>query len=451
MAFVPLTDADRREMLARIGVETIDDLFEDVPPAVRFPELDLPGPLSELEAAQRLRELAGINRSAGELICFAGAGCYNHYVPAAVGAIASRSEFLTSYTPYQAEISQGTLQAMFEFQSLVCELLGMDVANASVYDGSTATAEAVLMAQRITRRDHVVLAGDVHPEYRATVRTYLSGRDIEVLESAVELRGEELIVQSPTELLDERVACVVVQQPTFFGSIVDLRDLAERVHQVGALLIIVVAEAQSLGLLKPPGAWGADIAVAEGQSLGIPMSYGGPWAGLMATRAEFVRQLPGRIVGQTVDQEGRRGFVLTLQAREQHIRREKATSNICTSQTLLALHVTVYLSLLGPHGLRAAASLSHERTRLLAERLGAVKGYRVLTPAPFFNEVLVAGPRPAAELRARLLERGIIGGVEVGRAYPGLEHCLLFCCTELTTPAQIEQLARALADVEEAS
>jgi glycine dehydrogenase subunit 1 len=434
-------------MLERIGVDSVDHLFDDIPVAVRFPELALPEPLSELEARQRMEQWATENRHAGELACFAGAGTYNHYVPATVGAMMSRGEFLTSYTPYQAEMSQGTLQFLFEFQSLTCDLLGLDVANASVYDGSTGTAEAVLMAQRLTRRDRVVLAGDLHPEYRATIETYLAGRGVEVVTSDLRRRDDLLTVQSAQELLDDRTACLVVQQPSFFGGIQDLTSLADQAHQVGALLVVAVPEAVSLGLLKSPGACGADIAVAEGQSLGIPMQYGGPWVGLMATRSAFVRQLPGRIVGATVDHAGRRGFVLTLQAREQHIRREKATSNICTSQALLALGVTVYLSLVGPSGLRSAAALSHQRTRELSDRLADLDGFRVLTPAPFFDEFLLECPAPAAEVRTQLLQRGILGGADLGQHYPELERCLLLCCTELTAPARIDQLANALAEI----
>jgi glycine dehydrogenase subunit 1 len=439
-------------MLERIGVASVEDLFHDVPPSVRFPDLDLPQPLSELEALQKMRELASRNGHVGELDCFVGAGCYNHYVPAAVTALMGRSEFLTSYTPYQPEMSQGTLQMMFEFQSLTCDLLGMDVANGSVYDGSTATAEAVLMAQRLTRRERVVLAGELHPEYRATVATYVRGRGVDLVTSNISYRRDgQLHVQPAYELIDEDTACVVVQQPTYLGRVEDLTPYAERAHQLGALLVVAVPELMSLGLLKPPGAFGADIAVAEGQSLGVPMSFGGPWVGLMATRTEYVRQLPGRIAGATVDQDGRRGFVLTIQAREQHIRREKATSNICTSQTLLALCVTTYLALVGPSGLRAAAGLSHQRTSELAEHLWELYGYRFLTDPPFFNELVVECPRPGAEMRERLLERGIIGGAELGRDYPELADCLLLCCTELTTTDQIERLVAALANIRDAT
>jgi glycine dehydrogenase subunit 1 len=415
-----------------------------VPASVRFPGLDLPAPLSELEALREMQRLASRNGHAGELACFAGAGCYNHYVPAAVDAMMRRGEFLTSYTPYQPEMSQGTLQFLFEFQSLSCDLLGMEVANASLYDGSSGTAEAVLMAQRLTRRDHVVLAADLHPEYRAVIETYLAARDVEVRTAAVDLVNGKLELQPAEALLDDRVACLVVQQPGYFGAIHDLARSAQLAHDVGALLVVAVPEAISLGLLKSPGSCGADIVVAEGQSLGVPMQLGGPWAAMMATRQEYVRQLPGRIVGQTVDGQGRRGFVLTLQAREQHIRREKATSNICTSQALLALGITVYLALVGPSGLRAAAGLSHQRARQLYEVISRIPSFTMLTQPPFFNELLVRCPRPAAEVRERLLEAGIIAGVDVSRDAAALADCLLLCCTELTTPEQIAELEREL-------
>ncbi|MCC7107515.1 MAG: aminomethyl-transferring glycine dehydrogenase subunit GcvPA [Chloroflexi bacterium] len=447
MAFLPLTDAGRQAMLETIGIPSVDDLFADVPEGLRFPALELPGPRSELEAREVMEALAAENRPLSELACFVGAGAYNHYVPAAVSNLMMRSEFLTSYTPYQPELSQGTLQFMFEFQSLVCDLLGMEVANASVYDGSTACAEAVLMAQRLTRRDHVVLAGDLHPEYRETIATYLRARDIKIETGRVERRNGRLELSDLSLNIDQETACVVVQQPGFFGSIGGLSALAELTHAAGALLVVAVPESVSLGLLKPPGAFGADIVVAEGQPLGIPPAFGGPWSGLMATRSAFVRQLPGRIVGETVDHTGKRGFVLTLQAREQHIRREKATSNICTSQTLLALANTIYLSLLGPSGLRSAAGLSHRAAVELAERVERLPGCAVLTPQPFFNEFVVSLPVPAADARCRLIEGGIVGGADLGQWLPGFEDCLLLCCTELNSRCQIDRLVSALAEI----
>src|ERR1700682_1503337 len=390
--FTQLTPDDRAEMLRVIGIDRVEDLFVDVPADARFPVLDLPPALSELEASRHLAELAGQNVSVRDWPCFIGGGAYNHYSPSAVGHIMGRPEFYTAYTPYQPEVSQGTLQVSFEFQSLVCDLLGLEVANDSVYDGASAVGEAVLMAQRLTRRERVVLSGSLNPQWGEVVQAYVGAREVEVVTAGVEIGPTQLGEQRVLDLVDEHTACVVVQQPDVFGHVRDLNGLAEVVHERGALLIIAVADATSLGLLKSAGAWGADIATAEGQSLGLPLQYGGPWAGLMATRTAYLRQLPGRISGQTTDHDGRRGFVLTLQAREQHIRREKATSNICTSQTLLAIGITAYLSLMGPAGLREVARQSHAKAAYAAERIGALPGYEVLTPRPFYNEFLVRTP-----------------------------------------------------------
>jgi glycine dehydrogenase subunit 1 len=447
MAFVPLTAAEREAMLKQIGVTSVADLFVDIPQAVRFPHLDVPAPLTEIEAVAKLSELAARNRHIGQLACFVGAGAYNHYIPSVVGHMMGRSEFYTSYTPYQPEMAQGTLQYMFEFQSLVCDLFEMDVANSSVYDGASALAEAVLMALRISRRERVVMAGSVHPEYRAVVGSYLDGRGVRIVTSEVSLRGGALARQPLADLVDEDTACCVVQQPDFFGSIEDLGAIVARCREVGALLVYAVTEPISLGLVKTPGAWDADIAVAEGQALGVPLSFGGPWVGLMACKQEHLRQLPGRIVGATTDHEGRRGFVLTLQAREQHIRREKATSNICTSQTLLSLAVTVYLSALGPVGLRQVAALSHKQASAAADRIRGLPGYRVLNEGPFFNEFTVSCPVDAPTVRRELLARDIIGGYPLRRDYPELENALVLCCTERTTDAEIDRLIAGLAEV----
>jgi glycine dehydrogenase subunit 1 len=366
-------------------------------------------------------------------------------VPAAVRALVSRGEFLTSYTPYQPEISQGTLQTTFEFQSLVCDLLDMDVANAGMYDGSTALAEAVLMAERVTRRSRVVLAGGVHPEYRNVVATYVAERGTELVTSGV-TRGDDVLREDdPAALLDEQTACCVVQQPSFFGRIGDWAALRAACDRVGALLVMV-CNPLAIGLLKPPGGWGADIAVAEAQPLGIALEYGGPWVGMMATRERYLRQLPGRIVGEARDAAGRRGYVLTLQAREQHIRREKATSNICTSQALLALHTTVYLSLLGPRGLRQVAENCYQYAHHAAGEIGRLPGCQVITPEPFFHEFVVCGPQAPEVLNRRLLAANVLGGLPLGRFYPELADCALYCCTEMNTRAEIDQLIRALSE-----
>jgi glycine dehydrogenase subunit 1 len=445
--FTQLTPEDRQAMLSSIGLDAVEQLFDDVPPDARYPRLDLPPALTELEASRYLADLAGRNVSVRAWPCFIGGGAYNHYSPAAVAHIMGQPQFYTAYTPYQPEVSQGTLQASFEFQSLVCELLGLDVANDSVYDGASAVGEAVLMAQRITRRDRVVLAGSVHPQWREVVRAYLAARDVELITSRVTPTSTMLDEERIAELLDEHTACIVVQQPDVFGHVRDLDGLADAVHARGALLIIAVADPSSLGLLKSPGAWGADIATAEGQPLGLPLQFGGPWAGLMACKAEYVRQLPGRISGQTSDYAGRRGFVLTLQAREQHIRREKATSNICTSQTLLAIGITAYLTLMGPTGLREVARQSHAKAVYAAEAIAGLDGFEVLTPRPFYNEFLVSTPLETAEMRHRLVERGILAGVPLFYGVEGFERSLLLAFTEQNSRAEIDQLVEALDEV----
>jgi glycine dehydrogenase subunit 1 len=437
--FTQLAPDDREAMLRTIGVDGVEDLFSDVPADARFPTLELPPALSEMEAVRHLSQLAGQNVSVRDWPCFIGGGAYNHYSPAAVGHIMGQPQFYTAYTPYQPEVSQGTLQAMFEYQSLVCDLLGLDTANASVYDGASAVGEAVLMAQRLTRRERVVLSGSVHPQWRAVVQAYVAAREVDIVTSRVSY-ADQISEERLLDLVDEQTACVVLQQPDYFGHVRDLNGLAAAVHERGALLIIGVADATSLGLLKSPGAWGADIATAEGQSLGLPLQYGGPWAGLMACKTEYLRQLPGRIAGQTTDHDGRRGFVLTLQAREQHIRREKATSNICTSQTLLAIGITAYLSLMGPEGLREAARQSHAKAAYAAGRIAEVPGYAVLTPPPFYNEFLVRGPLSGVELRDKLVDKRLLAGVPH-------EAGLLLAFTEQNTREEIDRLVTALQEV----
>jgi glycine dehydrogenase subunit 1 len=445
--FTQLTPDDRQAMLNAVGVDRVQRLFDDVPPEARFPRLDLPPPLTELEVGRYLSELAALNVSVKQWPCFIGGGAYNHYSPAAVAHIMAQPQFSTAYTPYQPEVSQGTLQASFEFQSLVCDLLGLEVANDSVYDGASAVGEAVLMAQRVTRRDRVVIAGSLHPQWRDVVHAYLAAREVEVLTPRVELSATRLVESPVVDLLDANTACVVVQQPDVFGHLHDLTGVAEAVHAVGALFIVSVAEPTSLGIFKSPGDWGADIATAEGQPLGLPLQFGGPWAGLMACKLEHVRQLPGRISGQTTDHVGRRGFVLTLQAREQHIRREKATSNICTSETLLAIGVAAYLSLLGPSGLREVARQSHAKAVYAADAIGALDGYRVVTPRPFYNEFLLQTPLETEVLRHRLVERHLLAGVPLFTGVDGFETSLLLAFTEQNTRAEIDALVQALSDV----
>jgi len=439
MPYIPHSEADRAAMLEVVGVRSFEELFTDVPAHARFPALNLPPPLSEMEVRREVESFAAVNLTA-DRPCFLGAGAYRHFVPAVVDALISRGEFFTAYTPYQPEISQGTLQAIFEYQSMICALTGMEVSNASHYDGATATAEAVIAAVNVHRmkRRKVLLSPWVHPEYRAVVRTYTQGMGLELVEDvpAGELTG----------LLDQNTACVVVQYPDFLGHIEDLTPLARAAHARGALLI-VATNPIALGMLKPPGAMEADIVVGEGQGMGIGLNFGGPYLGFFATRMEYVRRMSGRLVGQTVDAEGKRGFVLTLSTREQHIRREKATSNICTNQGLLALAAAIYMAALGRCGLRRVAELCYHKAHYAAGRVAELPGYTVLRDRPFFNEFVVRCPRQVAELNTYLLkEHGIIGGYDLGCDYPHLEGHMLLCVTEMNTRAEIELLVAALAD-----
>ena len=441
MSYLPHTQSECRDMLKAVGVGSEEELFGDVPESVRYPEIDLPEPLSELEILRELRRLGDCNADLDHLSCFLGAGAYNHFVPSVVAQITGRSEFYTAYTPYQPEISQGTLQAMFEYQTMMCALTGMDVANASHYDGATAVAEAIIMCVDITRRrrNKVVVARTVHPEYRATARSYTRGMGIGVV-------GDENIyedVESILELVDDDTACLILQSPDFLGRMRDLSGLADRVHERGALLVVVV-DPISLGLFVPPGSLGADIVVGEGQALGNDLNYGGPYLGFFACRQKHVRKLAGRLVGETVDVDGKRGYVLTLSTREQHIRRERATSNICTNQSLCALAAAVYLAALGKCGLRSVAELCYHKAHYAAEVIDAIPGFELVTEGPFFKEFVVRCPRPVAELNDWLLGRGIVGGYDLSRQYPELEDHALLCVTEMNTRDQIDTLAQLL-------
>ena len=444
MRYLPLTAEDRRAMLDAIGAPGIDALFRDVPESARAAKFDLPAHAGEIEVERALGRMAGANVAAGAGPFFCGAGAYRHHIPASVDHLIQRSEFLTSYTPYQPEIAQGTLQILFEFQTQVALLTGMEVANASMYDGSTATAEAVLMANRVTRKNRVVLSGNLHPHYAETVKTVaeLSG-------SIVPASATPGVQENLNALIDDQTSCVVVQNPDVFGQLHDLRPIAEAAHAKGALLIAVVTEAVSLGLIEPPGAQGADIVAGEGQSIGNGLNFGGPYVGLFATREKFLRQMPGRLAGETVDLEGRRGFVLTLSTREQHIRREKATSNICTNSGLCALAFTIHLSLLGEAGLVRLAKLNHARAVQLAERLTKVKDVSLVTKH-FFNEFTLRLPRSAAQVADALADKGLIAGVRASRLYPkekSLENFLIVAATELNTDEDIESFGAALAEV----
>jgi glycine dehydrogenase subunit 1 len=442
MRYLPLSPTDRSAMLGVIGAATIDDLFVDVPLAARRDQpVDLPFHQGELEVERALSAMAGRNRTAGQGPFFCGAGAYRHHVPATVDHIIQRSEFLTSYTPYQPEIAQGTLQYLFEFQTQVAALTGMDVANASMYDGSTATAEAVMMAARVTRRGKAVLSGGVHPHYARTVETLakVAGVQVKRLDGAIDAEAAVL------EAIDDDTACVVVQTPNLFGTVTDVTAIAAAAQAKGALLIVVVTEVVSLGLLKSPGEMGADIVVAEGQSIGNALNFGGPYVGLFAAREKYVRQMPGRLCGETVDADGRRGFVLTLSTREQHIRRDKATSNICTNSGLCALAFTIHMSLLGEVGLRRLAAINHAKARDLRDGLMTVPGVEILTER-FFNEFAIRVPTDAAALVETLAGQGILAGVPVSRLSPkgGMDDVLLVCATETTTSSDIAALVAAL-------
>jgi glycine dehydrogenase subunit 1 len=445
MRYLPLTPGDRRAMLAKIGVPSVDDLFRDVPQSARNARFNLPNHAGEIEVERTLTAFAERNTPAGRFPFFCGAGAYRHHVPATVDHLIQRSEFLTSYTPYQPEIAQGTLQVLFEFQSQVAMLTGMEVANASMYDGSTATAEAVLMAHRITGRSRAVLSSALHPHYADTVRT-MAGLTGEVVTAPIAAPGGE---EDFASLIDDSTSCIVVQNPDVFGAVRDLTALADRAHARGALLVAVVTEAVSLGLVQPPGAMGADIVAAEGQSIGNALNFGGPYVGLFASRMKHVRQMPGRLAGETVDADGRRGYVLTLSAREQHIRREKATSNICTNSGLCALAFSIHMSLLGEAGLMRLAKLNHAKAITLADRLTQVKGVRLATPT-FFNEFTLELPRPAFPVVDALIDKGIIPGVRASRLYPReakLANHLIVAATELNTDSDIDAYAKALREV----
>jgi len=440
MRYLPKSPAERQEMLAAIGAKSIDELFSSIPERFRLREaLKIPGPFSEAEVIQYFKERAAEN-SCG-YTSFLGAGVYNHLRSVVTDAIIQRGEFLTSYTPYQAEITQGTLQAIFEFQTLMCQLTGQEVANASMYDGSTATTEAVLMAERLTGRQRILVAHSVHPEYRDVLKTYAKNSGLRVEEIPL-TRSGTVDVKAVQAAIKDDVAAVVVQSPNFFGVIESYAPLAEAAHASGAVFVVAVAEGVSLGLVRPPKE--ADIVAMEGQSFGLAPSYGGPFAGVIASKEKYVRQMPGRLAGQTTDSEGRRGFVLTLATREQHIRREKATSNICTNQALCALAATVHLTLLGKEGLREMAEQNFSKAQFALAELLKVPGVRRTFDAPFFNEFTVELPRSVKITNTQLLREKIIGPLALGTSYPELTKHALVCVTETTTRAEIERFAAAL-------
>lgn len=443
MSYIPHTDVERQQMLSTIGVTTIEDLFEAVPASYRFPKLDLPAPMSEMEVIAEMQALAEANEHAGDFALFRGAGAYHHFIPSAVNHILLRGEFYTAYTPYQPEMSQGTLQSIFEYQSMMCALTGMDAANASHYDGATSLAEAVTVAVDVGRhkRKKVILSAGIHPQYREIVRTYNQGRDLEIVgdEGANDRSALEA-------LIDDNTAMVAVAYPNFFGQIEDFKGLADKVHEAGALLVMVVNPLM-LGLFKSPGELGADIVVGEGQPLGVPMSFGGPYLGFFATKEKYVRKIAGRIIGETLDMDGRRAYVMTLRPREQDIRREKASSNICTNQGLMALAASVYLALMGKTGMRKVAELNYHKSHYAADQIDALSGFSVVRDLPFFNEFIVKLPVSVDAVNEKLIEAGIIGGYDLGQDYAHLKDHMLLCVTEMNSKAEIDALVDVLREV----
>ena len=417
MDYIPATEKDIKEMLNIVGVTSINDLVRDFIPAFRG-KLNLPQPKSELELVRHIRSVAHTNKV---LRCFIGAGAYNHYIPSAVSHLLARGDFYTGYTPYQAELSQGTLQAIYEFQSFICLLTGMDVANASLYEGASALAEAALLSCSYTGRDRIFVKEGLHPQYLEVLQTYSEGAELTL-----------------TDKIDNNTACVIAQNPDFYGTVENLHYLAERAHRVGALFTTCIVEPTSLAILRPPSEYGADIVAGEGQSFGIPLSFGGPYLGFIAVKDFLLKKLPGRICGMTSDSRGNRGFVLTFQAREQHIRRERATSNITTNQALMALAATIYLALMGRSGLTKIAKLSYARAHLLNRKLEKVN-FRNLNSKPFYNEFVVKAPSSAEELASRLLKKGIVGGLNLG------EDNLLICCTEMNSLQDIDDFVSTVA------
>ncbi|MEW6734433.1 MAG: aminomethyl-transferring glycine dehydrogenase subunit GcvPA [Acidobacteriota bacterium] len=442
MRYIPNSSEERAKMLAEMGVASIEEFFTSIPEHLRLKQpLQLPAAYSEQDLIRFFKSLAARNADPNRTASFLGAGVYDHFRPVIIDTLISRSEFYTTYTPYQPEIAQGTLQAIYEFQTMLCQLTGMEVANASMYDGSTALAEAVLMASRITRRDKVFISQAVHPEYRAVVDTYLKHLGVTIETLPFNTNGQTTLSNSS---IDDKTAAVIIQSPNFFGCLEELTYAADVAHKLGALFVVVVAEPISLGLLRPPGECGADIVVGEGQPFGIAPSFGGPYLGFFASRTQYQRQMPGRLIGQAFDHNGRRGFVITLATREQHIRREKATSNICTNEGLFMLMATVYLATMGRRGLQEVAVQNLQKTAYAARTIDSLEGYSLLFNTPRFNEFVVKTPRPATEIVEKLLARNIIAGLPLARYYKDMTNALLVCVTERHSRAQIDELVVAL-------
>jgi glycine dehydrogenase subunit 1 len=442
MSYAPNTEQNREEMLKKIGVKDFSELIQAVPDSIHLQdELKLPPPLSELELTKLLSEMAGQNKDASQMICFLGGGAYDHFIPAIVDHIISRSEYYTAYTPYQAEVSQGTLQTIYEFQSLICELTGMDVANASMYDGASAAAEAALLAHAHTRRGEVLVAGSLNPNYREVVETYCGSMKMKV--ESIPLVEGLIDVEKTKKIISDKIACVIVQTPNFFGLLENVDEIEPSVHSAGALLILV-CDPISLGILKTPGEYNADIAVGEGQALGSNLNLGGPYLGYFACKQFLIRRMPGRIVAATTDTRGGVGFVMTLQTREQHIRREKATSNICTNQALCALSACVYLSVMGKSGIRKVAELCLQKSHYAAEKISEIDGFRKRFDAPFFKEFVIETPLPPKRIIRSFLKRGIFPGVDLSLLDRKLKNQLLLCVTEKRTKEEIDMLVDEL-------
>ena len=461
MSYIPHTDKDRHDMMMSIGIDSCSELFDDIPSSIRIKgKIELPEALCEMDLVSHMQGLSQKNKNLqDDYISFLGAGAYEHFIPSLVSHITGRSEFYTAYTPYQPELSQGILQAMFEYQSLICAITGMDVANASLYDGATAVAEAVNLTSHVTKRDKVIVSGILHPEYREVLRTYAKPSSLKIIET--DYVNGKTDVKQIKDLVDDKTACVIIQNPNFLGQLEDLSQISKIAHSKGSLLIAVIYPI-SLGLLKLPGDCGADIVVGEGQSLGIPLSFGGPYLGIFACRSDLTRYIPGRVVGITEDTLQRRGYVLTLQTREQHIRREKATSNICSNEALCALAASVYMVCLGKKGLKQVANLCLQKAHYLADEISRIKGFKLKFTTSFFNEfvIIVEGLNKKKNLKAdgklnlveainkKLLKENIIGGFPLGRFYPELADCLLFCVTEKRTKPQMDKLIMILRNLE---
>ncbi|MBF0291102.1 MAG: aminomethyl-transferring glycine dehydrogenase subunit GcvPA [Nitrospinae bacterium] len=446
MRFIPLTSQDREKALKVIGASSVDELFSDIPEEARLKTpLNLPKPLSEQELIEHFEQLAEMNKPSSASSCFIGAGAYRHFVPSAVDQLLLRSEIFTAYTPYQPEISQGTLMAIFEFQTYTAALLGMDIANASMYDGASALAEAVIMAKRVTGKSRVVVSNLVHPNWRQVVNTYTQHLDVDIATLDCAVAGVTT-AEAVSKALTKETSAVVVQYPNFLGHIEDLASIRTACDEAGALLIVAVAEPFALGILNGPGKFGADIVVGEGRSFGGALNFGGPGLGLFATKEKYARQMPGRLIGKTKDVDGTEGFTLTLATREQHIRREKATSNICSNQALCATSAAIHLSLLGKNGLRQTAIRNHSAAKYMADRISAIKGFKLAFGAPFFNEVAIHTPVTPAVVNKRLAQAGIAGGLDLGAFYPSLESAALFCATEVHNKKSIDRLAETLSE-----